>query len=209
MGERAPIKLKDIISKLERSYCKTIAPEFMNIMSREECNFLRSKFEKEWLEYNPSKNTKMRIHDHIAWPVLFEEFLQTKFTTAKRFGLEGLEGVITGMKAVVRRSAELGVKSFNIGMAHRGRLNVLANVLKKPIAQILAEFQGNYVIEENMTSGDVKYHLGTHVSRKYNDGLTVDINLLFNPSHLECINPVVQGVTYSNQINDNDINKDE
>jgi 2-oxoglutarate dehydrogenase E1 component len=180
MGERAPMKLKDIINRLESSYCGTIAPEFMNIMNREECNFLRSKFEVEWPEYSPSKEEKMRIHDHIAWPVLFEEFLQNKFTTAKRFGLEGLESIITGMKAVIRRSGELGVKSFNIGMAHRGRLNVLANVLKKPIAQILGEFQGTYVIEDNMTSGDVKYHLGTNVNRKYKDGLEVDIVSLFD-----------------------------
>jgi len=147
--------------------------------NRNETNFLREKFELEWPAYNPSKNTKMRIYDHVAWPVLFEEFLQNKFTTAKRFGLEGLEGIITGMKAVIRRSAELGVKSFNIGMAHRGRLNVLANVLKKPISQILSEFQGNYVQENHMTSGDVKYHLGTDVNRVYKDGLKVDIVIYF------------------------------
>lgn len=179
MGEREPITLREIIKRLEGSYCGTMAAEFINIPSFEECNFLRKKFEIEWPKYNPSKETKMRIHDHVAWPVLFEEFLQKKFTTAKRFGLEGLEGISTGLKALIRRSAELGVKSCNIGMAHRGRLNVLANVLKKPISQILAEFQGNFVHELNMTSGDVKYHLGTEVNRVYKDGLKVDIvNLL-------------------------------
>lgn len=182
MGEKTPMKLKDIILRLEKSYCGTISPEIGNIISREESNFLKNKFETEWPAYKPTKEEQMKIHDHIAWAVLFEEFLQNKFTTAKRFGLEGLETIISGMKTVVRRSGELGVKTFNIGMAHRGRLNVLANVLKKPIAQILGEFQGNFVKEKNMTSGDVKYHLGTHMTRKYNDGLKVDIvrSLIFN-----------------------------
>ncbi len=178
MGERNPLKLRDIITRLEKSYCGPITGEFMNLMNRDECNFLRNKFENEWVNYSPSKHTKMRIHNHIAWPVLFEEFLQNKFNTAKRFGLEGLESIITGMKAVVRRSAELGCHSFNIGMAHRGRLNVLANVLKKPISQILAEFQGNYVMEESMTTGDVKYHLGTSISRVYRDGLKAEIVMI-------------------------------
>jgi len=169
------MKLQDIVNKLEKAYCGNITAEFRSLISREERNFLLNKFETEWPDYNPSNNIKMRIFDHVAWSVLFEEFLQSKFTTAKRFGLEGLEGAISGIKAVVRRSAELGVKSFNLGMAHRGRLSVLANVLKKPIAQILAEFQGNFVKEELMKSGDVKYHLGTHILRVYNDGLKVNI----------------------------------
>lgn len=166
---------------MEKAYCGTIAPEFMNITSREECNFLRDKFENEWPVLNPKDSIKLRIFERIAQAVLFEEFLQNKFTTAKRFGLEGLESTIIGMKAAIRRSGELGVKHVNIGMAHRGRLNVLANVLKKPISQILAEFQGNYVIENNMTSGDVKYHLGQSSTREYKDGLKVDIvSLNFN-----------------------------
>jgi 2-oxoglutarate dehydrogenase E1 component len=175
MGERKPLKLRDIISRLEKSYCGNLSAEYISLVSRDESNFLRKKFEVEWNEYSPSKHSLMRIHDHIAWPVLFEEFLQNKFTTAKRFGLEGLESIISGLKAVVRRSGELGVKTFNIGMAHRGRLNVLANVLKKPISQILAEFQGQFTQEENMTTGDVKYHLGTTVNRVYKDGLKVEI----------------------------------
>jgi 2-oxoglutarate dehydrogenase E1 component len=175
MGERKPLKLSEIIHRLEKSYCGTLTAEFMTLVSRDETNFLRKKFENEWPDYNPSTYVKMRIHDHIVWPVLFEEFLQNKFTTAKRFGLEGLESIVTGMKAVVRRSGELGVKTFNIGMAHRGRLNILANVLKKPISQILAEFQGQFTLEDNMTTGDVKYHLGTSVNRVYKDGLKVDI----------------------------------
>ena len=169
------MKLRDIIKRLEKAYCGTLAAEYLNLTSREESNFLRNKFETEWPDYNPPKSIKMDIHEHISWSVLFEEFLQKKFTTAKRFGLEGLEGAITGMRSIVRRSGELGVKNFNIGMAHRGRLNVLANVLRKPISQILAEFQGNYVQGESMTSGDVKYHLGTHLTRVYGDGLKVDI----------------------------------
>ena len=169
------MKLRDIIIRLEKAYCGTISSETTMLRNRDEQNFLRHKFETEWPEYNPSKDTKINVYEQVAWAVLFEEFLQTKFTTAKRFGLEGLESFIAGMRTLVRHSGELGVKHFNIGMAHRGRLNVLANVLRKPISQIIGEFQGNFVQEDGMSSGDVKYHLGTKLKRVYGDGLEIEM----------------------------------
>jgi 2-oxoglutarate dehydrogenase E1 component len=121
----------------------------------------------------------------------FEKFLASKFNTAKRFGLEGGESCIPGMKALVDRGSELGVESFNIGMPHRGRLNVLANVMRKPLPQIFKEFKGtHYDLDEYMnndwaSAGDVKYHLGTSMDRSYPDGRRIHLSLVANPSHLE------------------------
>jgi 2-oxoglutarate dehydrogenase E1 component len=205
-SENKSMKLREIIERLKKAYCSTIGIEYMHCVSREECNFLREKFENEWASYNPSNEVKMGIYDKLSWAVLFEEFLKSKFTTHKRFGLEGLESTVSGLKAFVRRSVDLGVKDITLGMAHRGRLNILANVFKKPISQIFAEFQGKHGTHEESTdnagalfSGDVKYHLGTHCTRNYDNGKSVNLDILPNPSHLECVNPVVMGKTRAKQ----------
>jgi 2-oxoglutarate dehydrogenase E1 component len=213
LSETRPLKFRDIIERLNKAYCGTIGPDYMYMSSREECNFMREKFENEWVNYKATKNEKISILDRMAWAVLFEEFIHKKFTTHKRFGLEGLESLISGLKWLVDISVSHGVKDITLGMAHRGRLNVLANVMRKPISKIFAEFQGkahllNQTQEEAeidyIQTGDVKYHLGTFHERVYSDGKTITMDLLPNPSHLEAVNPVVVGKTRAKQHFNND-----
>lgn len=146
-----------------------------------------------------SKAKKMHIYERLCFADHFEKFLANKFNTAKRFGLEGGEACIPGLKCMIDRGSELGIQTFVFGMPHRGRLNVLANVLRKPMPQIFKEFQGThydldeYMKEDWSSAGDVKYHLGTSMDRSYPDGRKVHLSLVANPSHLEAVNPVVVG----------------
>ena len=135
------------------------------------------------------------ILDRLAWSEMFESFLAAKYSAAKRFGLEGAETLIPGMKAMIDRAAELGVDAIVLGMPHRGRLSVLANVVRKPMAQIFSEFTGVRPGEgpEYSGTGDVKYHLGTSYDRPTVCGRRVHMSLLANPSHLEAVDPVLLG----------------
>jgi 2-oxoglutarate dehydrogenase E1 component len=216
-SEKSPIKLKEIIDRLEKAYCRTIGPDYMHISSKEECNFIREKFEVEWANYKSSHSEETIVFDRLAWAVLFEEFLHNKFSTHTRFGLEGLECLITGLKWFVDSCVGHGVKEITIGMAHRGRLNVLANVMKKSLSLIFGEFQGKILVfdesgqmKENgeieyIQSGDVKYHLGTFNEKVYKNGKSISMDLLANPAHLEAVNPVVIGKVRAKQ----HFNKDE
>ena len=151
----------------------------------------------------------MQIFDRLAFADHFERFLATKFNTAKRFGLEGEESLIPGLKALVDRVTELGAASVVFGMPHRGRLSVLFNVIRKPMEMLLKEFQGTHIdmqkYVEKMASGDwsgsgdVKYHLGTSFDRTYKDGRKVHLALVANPSHLEAVNTVVVGKVKAKQ----------
>ena len=212
-SEKKPLKLKDIISRLKKSYCNTIGIEYMYLSSIEECNFIREKIENDWCNYESTKEEKIELFDRLSWAVLFEEICRSKFTTKNRFGLEGLETLVTGLKAFVDKAVDLGLKDITLGMAHRGRLNVLANVFRKPISTIFAEFQNKHISLENEqigeSSGDVKYHLGTHYLRTYEDGKTINMEILPNPSHLECVNPVVMGKTRAKQHFSNDFLRQE
>jgi 2-oxoglutarate dehydrogenase E1 component len=209
LSESEPIKLRDIIARCEKAYCSTIGVEYMYINSRDQCNFLREKFENEWVNFKPSNEEKIMIYDRLAWSVKFEEFLKTKFTTLKRFGLEGLETLISGLKQFVDTAVEDGLKDITLGMAHRGRLNVLANVFRKPISKIFAEFQGKHSDKEYQISGDVKYHLGSHYERSYSNGRTIKMDILPNPSHLETVDPVVLGMTRAKQHFHGDVKRNE
>ena len=139
------------------------------------------------------------ILDRLLWADEFQNFLQNKFNTMKRFGLEGCESFIPGMKACLDTLVSLGGEKAIVGMPHRGRLNMLANVVRKPMEVIFAEFQGVTPKQDedgnnwHENSGDVKYHLGTNFTREYPDGKKLTVEILANPSHLECINPVVMG----------------
>jgi 2-oxoglutarate dehydrogenase E1 component len=211
-SESKPLKLRKIIEHLRKAYCSTIGVEYMFNNSRDVCNFLREKMENEWANYKPSKEEKLRIFDRLAWAVLFEEFLKSKFTTHKRFGLEGLETIVSGLKSFVDTSVENGVEDVTLGMAHRGRLNVLANVFKKPMQKIFSEFQGKHDHNSNKFinfSGDVKYHLGTNCEKTYPDGKKMTMDILPNPSHLECVNPVVMGKTRAKQHFANDTKREK
>lgn len=176
------MKLKEIIKVLEKAYCGNIGVEYMHLLDTTEIGFFSEKFEKSWVNYKLEKEGVTRVYTHVAKAVMFEEFLKNKFTTLKRFGLEGLETVITGLEAYVDKSVELGVKDITLGMPHRGRLNVLANVFKKSVSKIIGEIQGKQTNEalrdQNLFSGDVKYHLGTYNEREYPDGNRVFMVLL-------------------------------
>ena len=140
--------------------------------------------------------------DRLCWSDHFEAFLASKYSTTKRFGLEGCEALIVGMKELIDCAVDNGVDNVVMGMPHRGRLNVLANVVRKPLEHLFCEFQGiesENIDEDFSGSGDVKYHLGMSYERKTISGKSVHISLVANPSHLEAVNPVVEGKTRAKQ----------
>lgn len=211
MSENRPVQtLRSILTRLEQAYCGSIGFEYMHISDREKCNWLRDKIETpSATQFN--RERREVILDRLAWSTLFENFLATKWTSAKRFGLEGGETLIPGMKEMFDRAADLGVESIVIGMAHRARLNVLGNVVRKPIRQIFFEFSGGQTAEKEdgfyTGTGDVKYHLGTSYDRPTRGGKRIHLSLVANPSHLEAVNPVVIGKTRAKQYYSNDTNR--
>lgn len=184
-------KLKDIIAHLENSYCQSIGSEFMYIRDPERVEWLRSKIEAV-NKPKYSKEDKKKIFEMTSKASLFEQYIHKKFVGQKRFSVEGCEAVVPAMDYIVKKGAEMGVEEFVIGMAHRGRLNVLTNILEKPQEEIFREFEG-VEFEGNM-DGDVKYHLGYSRDITVN-GHNVHVTLCPNPSHLEAVNPVVEGLT--------------
>lgn len=201
-------KLKDIISALKKIYEGTIGFEYMYIRHRDRLNWFRMKFEKESLAYKPDPDNITRILSKLNEAVVFENFLHTKYVGQKRFSLEGGETTIPALDALINRGAELGAEQYVIGMAHRGRLNVLANIMGKTYEQIFNEFEGA-APEEGMGDGDVKYHMGFASEVETTSGKKVHLSLAPNPSHLETVNPVVEGFVRSkcDRMYDGDRNK--
>ncbi|KAL9250291.1 2-oxoglutarate dehydrogenase, mitochondrial-like protein, partial [Drosera capensis] len=208
LSENRPVqKLRSILARLEQAYCGSIGYEYMHIADRKKCNWLRERIETPiQTEYNRERRKVML--DRLIWSTQFENFLATKWTTAKRFGLEGCETLIPGMKEMFDRSADLGVENIVIGMPHRGRLNVLGNVVRKPLRQIFSEFSGGTKPSDEVGlytgTGDVKYHLGTSYDRPTRGGKRIHLSLVANPSHLEAVDPVVIGKTRAKQYYSND-----
>jgi len=188
-----PAKLKDIIQHLEQTYCQSVGAEYKYIRNEEVTTWLEKKMEGSKNSYPFSINEKKRMLEKLNEAVAFENFIHTKFTGQKRFSLEGAETLIPALDAVIDSGAELGIKEFVIGMAHRGRLNVLANILGKSYEDIFSEFEGKE-FDENAFDGDVKYHLGfsSDVTTPHNK--KVHLGLTPNPSHLEAVDPIVQGI---------------
>lgn len=211
LSENRPVQtLRSILTRLEQAYCGSIGFEYMHISDREKCNWLRDKIETPTpVQFN--RERREAIFDRLAWSSLFENFLATKWTSAKRFGLEGGETLIPGMKEMFDRASDLGVESIVIGMAHRGRLNVLGNVVRKPLRQIFCEFSGGLSPEDEVGlytgTGDVKYHLGTSYDRPTRGGKRIHLSLVANPSHLEAVDPVVVGKTRAKQYYSNDVDR--
>lgn len=207
-GESKALTLGEILEQLKRTYCRSIGLEFMFINNLDKCNWIRQKFE------TPSSGLmepieKQRTLKRLIRATRFEEFLAKKWSSEKRFGLEGCEVLIPAMKRVIDVSSKLGVDTVIMGMPHRGRLNVLANVTRKPLEEIFCEFDSKNVSKEG-ESGDVKYHLGTsteRINRVTNHKMTMVV--VANPSHLEAVNPLVAGKVKSEQFfrNDNDGDK--
>ena len=188
-----PAKLKDIVAHLEQTYCQSIGAEYKYIRQPEVIEWLQGKMEQAKNTWQFSISEKKRMLEKLNEAVAFENFIHTKFTGQKRFSLEGAESLIPALDAVIDTGAELGIKEFVIGMAHRGRLNVLANILGKSYEDIFSEFEGKEY-DENAFDGDVKYHLGFTSDVETPHGKKIHLSLTPNPSHLEAVDPVVQGI---------------
>ena len=189
-----PASLADIINHLEKVYCQSIGIEYMYIRDPKEIEWIKNRLHKDSNTPNFDVKQKKHILHKLNQAVAFENFLHKKFVGQKRFSLEGAESLIPALDALIEYSSELGVKEFVMGMAHRGRLNVLANIFNKTYKQIFSEFEGK-IYDDDFISGDVKYHLGFTSVQKCNNGNNVKLNLTPNPSHLEAVDPVVQGIT--------------
>ncbi|KZZ91296.1 2-oxoglutarate dehydrogenase, E1 component [Ascosphaera apis ARSEF 7405] len=199
---RTKMTLREIIDACERIYCGSYGIEYIHIPDRNLCDWIRDRFEIP-TPYRYSTDEKRRILDRLIWSSSFESFLATKFPNDKRFGLEGAETLVPGMKALIDRSVEHGIEDIVIGMPHRGRLNVLSNVVRKPNESIFSEFSG-MTEPSDEGSGDVKYHLGMNFERPTPSGKRVQLSLVANPSHLEAEDPVVLGKTRAIQHYNND-----
>ncbi|RKP32653.1 2-oxoglutarate dehydrogenase, E1 component [Metschnikowia bicuspidata] len=194
--------LREIVDACEKLYCSSYGVEYIHIPSKEQCDWLRERIEIP-RPFKYSVDEKRQILDRLIWACSFESFLATKFPNDKRFGLEGSEALIPGMKSLIDTSVEHGVEDVVIGMPHRGRLNMLSNVVRKPNESIFSEFTGSKEFDEG--SGDVKYHLGMNYKRPTTSGMHVNLSLVANPSHLEAEDGVVLGKTRAIQQYKNDI----
>jgi 2-oxoglutarate dehydrogenase E1 component len=187
--------LKKIVETLNHIYLGSIGFEYMYIREPDILQWFKNKCEKEALAFSPSAEEKKRILTKLNEAVVFENFLHTKYIGQKRFSLEGGETTIPALDTIINKGADLGVQEVVIGMAHRGRLNVLANVMGKTYENIFNEFEGNVVPDLTMGDGDVKYHMGYSSEITTPSGKKVNLKLTPNPSHLEAVNPVVEGFT--------------
>ncbi len=188
------VPLKDILDRLKKIYYGKIGFEFMSIREPEVLAWIKDKIENEYPGHEFSQEDKKRILSKLNEAVVFENFLHTKYVGQKRFSLEGGESTIAGLDTAIFTGADLGVEEVVIGMAHRGRLNVLTNVMGKTYEEVFNEFEGQAVPEETMGDGDVKYHLGFSSQIETHNGKKVRLDLSPNPSHLEAVDPVVLGV---------------
>ncbi|XP_043254318.1 2-oxoglutarate dehydrogenase, mitochondrial isoform X1 [Colletes gigas] len=196
-GKEKSLPLREILKRLEATYCGHIGVEFMFINSLEQCNWIRQKMETPGI-MEMTNDERRLILARLTRATGFEAFLARKWSSEKRFGLEGCEILIPAMKQVIDKSTELGVESIVMGMPHRGRLNVLANVCRKPLSQIFTQFAGLEAADDG--SGDVKYHLGTYIERLNRvTNKNIRLAVVANPSHLEAVDPVVQGKTRAEQ----------
>lgn len=188
-----PAKLKDIIAHLKQTYCESIGVEYMYIRNAEIVSWLQSKMEGSKNTPHFSAEEKKSILGKLNEATVFENFLNTKFVGQKRFSIEGGETTIPSLDTIIETGAELGIDHFVVGMSHRGRLNVLANILRKPYKDIFTEF-GGVGTDDSDFDGDVKYHLGFSNNTLTQSGKYVHLSLTPNPSHLEAVDPVVEGI---------------
>ena len=193
-----PATLKEIIRRLENLYCQSIGVEYMYIRKPEVVQWIQDRLNINDNLPNFNVEQKKNILDKLNEAVSFENFLHTKYVGQKRFSLEGGESIIPALDALIEAAAEKGVEQFVMGMAHRGRLNILANIFGKATQDIFSEFDGKDYDQEYF-DGDVKYHLGLTSERKTKTGKSININLAPNPSHLETVGAVIEGITRAKQ----------
>ena len=185
--------LRNIVEQVEQTYRRSIGAEYMPIRIEAQRHWLQEAMEGSWNNPNFDAGTKRRILTKLVHAELFEKFLHTKFVGQKRFSMEGAESLIVMLDGLVEAAADLGAEELVIGMPHRGRLNTLANVMEKNPEYIFAEFMDTDRVDEAIGSGDVKYHKGYSSDRGTLGGKSIHLSLTFNPSHLEAVNPVVEG----------------
>ncbi|KKL65404.1 hypothetical protein LCGC14_2155310, partial [marine sediment metagenome] len=191
--------LREILGLVRRTYCGTFALQYMHISDPEQSAWLKERIEGYDKEIRFTKQGRKAILNKLVEAEGFEKFLHVKYMGTKRFGLDGGESLIPAMEQIIKRGGALGVKEIGIGMPHRGRLSVLANVMNKPYRAIFNEFQGGSFKPEDVDgSGDVKYHLGASSDREFDEN-EVHLSLTANPSHLEAVNPVVLGKARAKQ----------
>ncbi len=199
--------MTEIMAIVQRTYCGTFALQYMHISNPAEASWLKERIEGFGKEISFTQNGRKAILNKLVEAEGFEKFLHVKYMGTKRFGLDGGESLIPAMEQIIKRGGSLGVEDIVIGMPHRGRLSVLANVMQKPYRAIFNEFQGgSYKPEDVDGSGDVKYHLGASSDRVFDDN-TVHLSLTANPSHLEAVNPVVLGKVRAKQFQNNDTDR--
>ena len=188
-----PSTLREIVALLDETYCHSVAVEFKFVRDPQVVNWLQTRMEAARNRPAFSYDERLHILRKLTQAVVFEKFMHNRFVGQKRFSLEGVETVIPALDAIVEKGADLGIEEFMFGMAHRGRLNVLANILDKRFEQIFAEFEGKTVSDAELT-GDVKYHLGHSCDKTTTSGKRVRLSVAPNPSHLEAVGPVVAGL---------------
>ncbi len=191
------MRLGDLLGVLRDAYCRTIGVEYMHIQNTEEQEWIQARVEGK--QHDFGQDEKLRILERLNAAEAFERFLATKYVGTKRFGIEGAESAIPILDEILSKSAEAGLHGAVIGMAHRGRLNVLSNVMGKSHEAIFAEFEGHVDPTTVQGSGDVKYHLGATGRYTSPTGATIDVELAANPSHLETVNPIVMGIARARQ----------
>ena len=191
-GGKPKMLVRDVLKILRDTYCRTVGIEYMHIHSPEERKWMQEKLERPYQK--PSHDQQLRILEKLNEAEAFETFLQTKFVGQKRFSLEGGESTIASLDAILQASADANITEVAIGMAHRGRLNVLTNIAGKTYGQVFREFEGNTDTKTVQGSGDVKYHLGTEGTFTGPNGNQTNVYLAANPSHLEAVNPVLEGI---------------
>ena len=205
LGIGGAITLKEIINHLEAMYCESIGVEYMYVREPQKIEWIQNWLNQNLNHPKLSKEEKERILFKLNQATAFENFLNTKYVGQKRFSVEGNESLIPGLDTLINRSSDLGVEEVIVGMAHRGRLNVLANIFGKSYSQIFSEFEGK-AFDTDLVAGDVKYHMGSTNTIKAINGKDVLINLAPNPSHLETVDAVVEGITRAKA--ENDYNED-
>jgi 2-oxoglutarate dehydrogenase E1 component len=198
--------LWSVLERLKDTYARTIGVEFTSLENRESRDWLRERMELTGNHIDLSREQQIRILTKLTDAEIFEQFLHTKYTGAKRFSLEGAESVIPMLDILTERASELGVEEIVIGMAHRGRLNVMVNIMEMNVRQIFAGFEDDDP-EAYVGRGDVKYHLGYSLDRKTASGKNIHMTLAFNPSHLEWVNPVVEGRVRAKQDRKGDVDR--
>jgi len=204
-GREAARTLRDLVARLQETYCRTLGVELAHLHDQDLRSWLEERMERTRNRITLTPDVERFMLRKLAETEIFEQFLGTRFLGAKRFSIEGSEGLVPMLELIIDRAVGHGVKDIAIGMAHRGRLNVLANVLGKPVRQIFAEFRDRAIISSG--GGDVKYHLGYQGRHATPEGAPVQVSLAFNPSHLEWINTVVQGKVRGRQDRTRDLDR--